>query len=111
MKQTSDHERNAKRRQKAEGKSALRSARPLITYGDDETPTEPKVAKAARDRIRQAESDVSRGLKDTEQRGTPSNVPGPGPDPQRSPGAMLIEADGGALTGAERRRPAGEHRK
>jgi len=37
--------------------------------------------------IEQAASDIGHGLLDTERRGIPSDVPGPGSDPQTSPGA------------------------
>lgn len=62
-----------------------------------------EVGKAARDRIRQAESDISRGLKDTDLHGIPSDVPGPTPDPQRSPGARPV-GTGGAPAAVKRGR-------
>lgn len=40
-----------------------------------------------REVIEQAARDISRGLRDTDLHGIPSNVPGPGPDPEHSPGA------------------------
>lgn len=46
-------------------------------------------APGPRQVIEQAASDVSHGLIDTEGRGTPSNVPAPGPDPEHSPGAEV----------------------
>jgi len=39
--------------------------------------------------IEQAASDITRGLRDTERRGTPSNVPAPGPGPEDSPGGEV----------------------
>lgn len=58
--------------------------------------TEPaKVAPATeesrgpRQVIEQAARDISRGLRDTDLHGTPSNVPGPGPSPEQSPGAEV----------------------
>jgi hypothetical protein len=39
--------------------------------------------------IEQAARDVRRGLRDTERRGIPSDVPGPGPAPEDSPGAAV----------------------
>lgn len=43
--------------------------------------------------IAQAESDVRCGLRDTDRRGIPSDVPGPGADPEHSPGAKIVAAD------------------
>lgn len=40
-----------------------------------------------REVIEQAARDIKRGLRDTDLHGTPSNVPGPGPAPEHSPGA------------------------
>lgn len=39
--------------------------------------------------IEQAARDIRRGLRDTDLHGTPSNVPGPGPAPEQSPGAEV----------------------
>jgi hypothetical protein len=54
-------------------------------------PLEPVVeeTKGPRQVIEQAARDVSRGLRDTDLHGTPSNVPGPGPAPENSPGAEV----------------------
>lgn len=40
-----------------------------------------------REVIQQAARDIARGLRDTDQHGVPTDVPGPGADPERSPGA------------------------
>lgn len=45
--------------------------------------------KGPRQVIEQAARDISRGLRDTDLHGTPSNVPGPGPSPEQSPGAEV----------------------
>lgn len=39
--------------------------------------------------IEQAARDISRGLRDTDLHGTPTNVPGPGSQPENSPGAEV----------------------
>lgn len=39
--------------------------------------------------IEQAASDITRGLRDSERRGTPSDVPAPGPAPEHSPGGEV----------------------
>lgn len=39
--------------------------------------------------IEQAASDISRGLRDAERRGAPSDVPAPGPAPENSPGGEV----------------------
>jgi hypothetical protein len=39
--------------------------------------------------VEQAASDITRGLRDSERRGTPSDVPAPGPDPEESPGGEV----------------------
>ena len=41
--------------------------------------------------IEQAARDIRRGLRDTDQHGIPSDVPGPGIPPERSPGAAVPE--------------------
>lgn len=43
--------------------------------------------------VEQAASDITRGLRDSERRGIPSDVPAPGPAPENSPGGE-IPADG-----------------
>lgn len=45
--------------------------------------------KGPRQVIEQAARDISRGLRDTDLHGTPSNVPGPGASPEQSPGAEV----------------------
>jgi len=48
-----------------------------------------EATKGPRQLIAQATRDISRGLRDTDLHGTPSNVPGPGPAPEHSPGAEV----------------------
>lgn len=57
-------------------------------------PVEPVVeeTKGPRQVIEQAARDIGRGLRDTDLHGTPSNVPGPGPAPENSPGAEVPPA-------------------
>jgi len=50
---------------------------------------ETEETKGPRQVIEQAGRDISRGLRDTDLHGTPSNVPGPGPQPEQSPGAEV----------------------
>lgn len=45
--------------------------------------------KGPRQVIEQAARDIRRGLRDTDLHGIPSNVPGPGPAPEDSPGAEV----------------------
>ena len=42
--------------------------------------------------VEQAASDITRGLRDSERRGTPSDVPAPGPAPENSPGGDVPAA-------------------
>lgn len=65
------------------GKNHVNRAKPV--------PAEPVVeeTKGPRQVIEQAARDISRGLRDTDLHGTPSNVPGPGPAPENSPGAEV----------------------
>lgn len=42
-----------------------------------------------REVIEQAARDIRRGLRDTDLHGIPTNVPGPGADPEHSPGAEV----------------------
>lgn len=44
-------------------------------------------SRGPRQVIEQAARDIGRGLRDTDLHGIPSNVPGPGPAPEQSPGA------------------------
>ena len=55
--------------------------------------------------VEQAASDIAHGLRDTERRGIPSDVPGPGPAPEHSPGASVPE-DGVDVAGYSKRSPA-----
>lgn len=50
-----------------------------------------KPSQGPRQVIEQAARDLGRGLKDTERRGVPSDVPSPGPPPERSPGTAVPE--------------------
>lgn len=49
----------------------------------------PEPSKGPRQVIEQAARDIGRGLRDTDLHGIPSNVPGPGPAPEHSPGAEV----------------------
>lgn len=60
---------------------------PLLPHERDESPAPTEAPVGERDVIEQAARDVRQGLRDTDRRGTPSDVPGPGHDPQRTPGA------------------------
>ena len=42
--------------------------------------------------IEQAASDITRGLRDTERRGIPTDIPAPGPSPENSPGGEVPAA-------------------
>lgn len=57
------------------------------------TSEEAEETKGPRQVIEQAARDISRGLRDTDLHGIPSNVPGPGSQPEQSPGAE-VPADG-----------------
>lgn len=50
---------------------------------------DPRDPGAPREVIEQAHRDISRGLRDTDLHGTPSDVPGPGPSPDETAGAEL----------------------
>lgn len=52
--------------------------------------------------IEQAASDVSHGLRDTDLHGIPSDVPGPGPAPEETPGAEVPPEGGSRGTYSER---------
>ena len=60
---------------------ALPRGEPFLPHERDEAPgTQPPESaetKGPRETIKQAEDDVNRGLRDTDLRGIPSNVPGP----------------------------------
>lgn len=42
--------------------------------------------------VEQAASDIARGLRDTERRGVPSDVPAHGPSPEQTPGGEVPQA-------------------
>lgn len=67
-----------------------------MPHEHDESPeTETQSGKSApppRQVVEQAASDITRGLRDTERRGTPSDVPAPGPSPENSPGGKVPDA-------------------
>lgn len=56
-----------------------------LPHERDESPA--RDADERREVIEQAARDISRGLRDTDQHGVPSDVPGPGVSPEESPGA------------------------
>lgn len=62
-----------------------------LPHERDQTPETipPRTEKGPRQVIDQAASDIRRGLRDSERRGVPSDVPGPGAAPQDSPGAEV----------------------
>jgi hypothetical protein len=55
----------------------------------DETPDAGLPEDGTREVVKQAARDVRRGLRDTERRGVPSDVPGPSDDPLRTRGAEV----------------------
>lgn len=48
-----------------------------------------EASRGPRQLIEQAARDIAHGLRDTDLHGTPSNVPGPGPAPENSPGTEV----------------------
>lgn len=68
-----------------------RSRARRLPHERDEAPdpagSEVPAPAGPRDLTGQAARDIARGLRDTDRHGTPSDVPGPGPEPERSPGA------------------------
>lgn len=59
-----------------------------LPYERDESPEKDEPdPNRPRQVIEQAARDIQRGLRDTDQHGVPSDVPGPGSDPANSPGA------------------------
>ena len=64
--------------------------------------------KGPRQVIEQAASDIAHGLRDTERRGIPSDVPGPGPAPEHSPGASVPE-DGVDVAGYSKQQDLAKH--
>ncbi len=81
-----DMERNAERN--GERKSQRNAPQPADAPASHET-------RGPREVIEQAARDIRRGLRDTDRHGIPSDVPGPGPDPEHSPGAELPPVDAG----------------
>lgn len=81
-----DRNRRIKKRRYSVALLAKRKAL-ASSYEPDAAPD--TAQPGSRELIKQAERDVSRGLRDTDLHGVPSNVPGPGPDPDHSPGALL----------------------
>jgi hypothetical protein len=75
-----------------------------LPHEHDESPDLENGKKSApppRQVVEQAASDITRGLRDTERRGTPSDVPAPGPSPENTPGGEVPAA------GIDRRSTAG----
>lgn len=63
---------------------------PTFPPGKADAMHEPDDAQSgSRNLVKQAVRDISRGLRDTDLRGVPSNVPGPGPAPEDTPGASM----------------------
>ena len=75
----------------AHKQAAAEPGRPLDGDGAANAPAvaEGLEVKGPRELIEQAARDISRGLRDTDQHGIPSNVPGPGIDPEHTPGAEV----------------------
>ncbi len=84
-----------------------------LPYERDEAPAAPPKPDEKRPRqvIEQAASDIEHGLVDTDRRGLPSDVPGPGAAPEHSPGAEVpeegVDVAGHSRTG-ERARKRGK---
>lgn len=92
----------SRRKLRRPGPTAPPQGEPSLPHERDEAP-EPVTQDAhettgPRDLIEQAARDIARGLRDTDRHGIPSDVPGPGPDPEQSPGAEVPPAgvDAGA---------------
>lgn len=62
-----------------------------LPFERDESPDPPDVVDAPRQVVEQATRDIKRGLRDTERRGIPSDVPGPGTKPEDTQGAVVPE--------------------
>lgn len=99
----------------AEDTNVARPARehePRLPHERDEAPDPPESTPGGpheigpRQVIEQAGRDIRRGLRDTERRGTPSDVPGPGTVPEQSPGASVPEEGIDVARHAPRRRPS-----
>lgn len=59
---------------------------PKLPHERDESAGKASSSPVPRQVVEQAASDITRGLRDSERRGTPSDVPAPGPAPEHSPG-------------------------
>jgi hypothetical protein len=101
-------------RPEEENRHAARPEReqgPKLPHERDEAPDPPASTPGGphdigpRQVIEQAGSDIRRGLRDTERRGTPSDVPGPGAAPERSPGAAVPEEGVDVAGHSPRRKP------
>lgn len=80
-------DRNRRIRKRLLTMALLRKRKASLSLASNEAPD---VAQpGSRELIKQAERDVSQGLRDTDLHGIPSDVPGPGPAPENSPGASL----------------------
>ena len=81
----------------------------LLPPFEPDAPRPPQAAShetlGPREVIEQAARDIRRGLRDTDRHGTPSDVPGPGPDPEHSPGAELPVIDAGKDSKQTPRKP------
>lgn len=60
---------------------------PPLPHERDQTPDPDAGGGADREITEQAARDIARGLRDTDRKGIPSDVPGPGAHPERTPGA------------------------
>lgn len=86
---------------------------PLPHERDEAPATPPQAGETGRPRqvIEQAARDIRRGLRDTDRRGVPSDVPGPGVAPERSPGAEVpdegvdVAGPGGGAAGGKDNQP------
>lgn len=67
-----------------QGAESKREERAYLT-----TPNKRDVVAQPRQTMEQAASDIKRGLRDTERRGIPSDVPGPGIPPEETPGGEV----------------------
>ena len=75
------------------GGALMKPRRKFRRFGGDlfncTIPAAVEETKGPRQIIEQAARDINLGLRDTDLHGTPSNVPGPGVAPERSPGAEV----------------------
>lgn len=85
---------------------------PRLPHERDEAPDPPESTAGGsnpigpRQVIEQAERDIRRGLRDTDRRGTPSDVPGPGVAPENSPGASVPDEGVDVTRHSPRRKPS-----